>query len=310
MKRFLFLILALVALPAAAEPISAGLALASLYAGATMATLSTASMVVSGMMMAGGALSLIGNATGNAKLVKYGALISAAGGVGNLIAGAQSVASAATTAAAEEGAVAGAAGAEAGVGAGAEAGAGATSYPVSPHGGTPPLGDVGRFELMSGLEGQAPPLAAQGPQGLIDSAYADPSRARDVLASNTVQAPQAAQAAPQLHEPLIKQEAVNGISSPGTDRGLVDYLRQGSDFLNKNKEAAFIGGRMVQGAMDDKSRREAQQRAWDHEAAQRASYNQSIVDSTVPSMVNPRAVPARTTPPRVAPLVPQRTPGG
>lgn len=67
------------------EPVSAVLAIGSMVAGygaATAAGATMAAMVLGGMAMAGGALSLVGNVTGNAKLQKFGSIVGLVGGAG------------------------------------------------------------------------------------------------------------------------------------------------------------------------------------------------------------------------------------
>jgi hypothetical protein len=67
------------------EPVSAVLAIGSMVAGygaATAAGATLGAMVLGGMAMAGGALSLVGNVTGNAKLQKFGSIVGLIGSGG------------------------------------------------------------------------------------------------------------------------------------------------------------------------------------------------------------------------------------
>ena len=329
MKKFLFVFLALLAAPAMADPVSAGFAIYSIYAGATAVAVTTAEMVVAGMMVAGGAMSLVGNVTGNQNLMKYGGIVSAVGGIGNMVNGAGSVASAA-----EEGG-----GMQ--LGAGPE-GAGAVSSGVS--GGSALPTDLPPDVVAPAVDTGAPQ------QGLIDSAYNDPSRALDVPGAQTpeaqaysdpsramdtptaeaysdsslgqdvtqnatqgtsIQANATQGTTPTQQDPLRVQETRAGVagsdgSAPDVASGGKDldhYLRQGTKFLRDNKEVTQIGGKMIQGAMDDKNRREAQQRIWDQEAQLRAQYNQSVAGSRVGQTFNRNVALG----PRVP--APQPTPG-
>lgn len=312
MKKFLFLILALIAAPALADPVSAGFAIYSIYAGATMAT-----SVIAGMMVIGGVAALAGNIGGDKNLQKYGGLVSAMGGIGNALAGAGEVASVATIA--EEGGGA-QLGAEGALGAGPGDGS-ALASPVSPGGDVTTAGLEAPPELAGG---EAAPATLETNKGLIDSAYEDPSRALDMTQNAMPGSSEAVTGAPppsgdaaqatqatQAQNPLRVQEAANGV--PGAapaEKGLADYLRMGSDFMKQNKELVNIGGKMVEGAFTAKNKQEQQQAIWDEEARRRAAYSDSVAKSVVPYGVNAKTNVNAVTPQnpvRYAP--PQKPPG-
>lgn len=330
MKLFVLLSLALFAGAASAEPVSAGIALYGMYAGAAGAAALVAgevvaSTVLAGMMFAGGALSLAGNVTGNKTLSKYGALVSLAGGIGNIAVGAKEVAGQAVL---EEGGGAqlGAGGAQ---GAGPAAASAASTAPGAEASVVNPAGAV----ETTGLTADTVAPNTQQPQGLIDGAAAAP--APEVPAPGAAEtanggldlgqatsgpaAPETPTVAanadmgmPADQNPLRVQESNAGIigaNNEAAPKGVADYLKMGTDFIKQNKEIANVGGKIVQGAFDAKSKQQQQQALWDEESRKRAQYNQSVAGSTVPYGVNPKTNVNNVAPQNPVRYVPQR-PGG
>ena len=321
MKILFILFLALFASAASAEPVSAGIAIYGMYAGAAGAAALVAgevvaSTVLAGMMFAGGALSLAGQVTGNKTLSKYGALVSLAGGIGNLAVGAKEVAGQAVL---EEGG-----GAQ--LGAGGAGGAGpAASAPApvtAPGAETSPVNPAGAAET-TGLTNatvapntQQPPGLVDGAQSATDSPFPDqaPSAAATPQAdpSQAAQASQADLGMPADQNPLRVQEKNLGIVGSDNEvapKGVADYLRMGTDFIKQNKEIANVGGKIIQGAFDAKAKQQQQQSVWDEEARGRARYNQSVAGSQVNYGVNPKVNVNNVTPQNPVRYTPQR-PGG
>lgn len=330
MKLFILLFLALFAGAASAEPVSAGIAIYGMYAGAAGAAALVAgnvvaSTVLAGMMFAGGALSLAGQITGNKTLSKYGGLISLAGGIGNIAVGAKEVAGQAVL---EEGG-----GAQLGAGGAEGAGPAAAGATATAPGAEVSAVNPGGAVETTGLTADTVAPNTQQPQGLVDGAAAAP--APEVPAPGAAEAanggldlgqatsgpaaPETAATAssadmgmPANQNPLRVQESNAGIigaNNEAAPKGVADYLRMGTDFITKNKEIANVGGKIVQGAFDAKAKQAAQQSVWDEENRKRAQYNQSVAGSTVPYGVNPKVNVNNVAPQNPVRYAPQR-PGG
>lgn len=181
------------------EPVSAVLAIGSIVAGygaATAAGATMAAMVLGGMAMAGGALSLVGNVTGNAKLQKFGSIVGLVGGagiaLGNLGAFALTDAAAASAAPA--------------------AGAAAEAATVNPAADASAVGS--QAPVQNGVQVDAAPAP---------EAVAQPT----VLDSPTIEAP----SAPAIDAPTIQAPASDLIQAPGTQSGQWMIDDQGSRYL-------------------------------------------------------------------------------
>lgn len=287
-KVFLSLALLAAAGSATAMPVVIPVVAAYFAAGAfTAAAVGSMAAVYAGMAFAGAALSVIGTITERPKLVKFGSILGLAGGVGSLVS--KGLETAATNAA-QQTAMAEAADTAAGMVPGGSA--------AAPELANTAVDSTG--QLAQGAPTSAPPIEAN--QGLIDSAYADPSQSLDVVNPTAAQASpvtpsgdaaQATQATQATQPGSMPPNA--GPQEPGLD--LKDYLSKGADFLSKNKTLVEVGGKMIQGASQEKSLQDRQQAVWDEEARRRASYNTSVSASRVPQFrprtaVQPVATPA------------------
>lgn len=222
-------LLALFTGSASAEPISAILSVATMVGaagGAAGFSLATAfSSLASGLAFTGGALSLLGNVTGNKTLTKLG-VVAGVAGLGTALFNATGAA--ATGAAATD-----------------AAGAGQLAETA----GSAPLAE-GAGAAGAGAAGAE---AAGG--GLIDAAGSGiaPSAAPSAFATAAPDAfpgsmPADAGFTPGGAAPTGAAPAAQVGAGSGGGGGLVDSVGKGLDWLNKNKGVAQIGAGLIQGA--------------------------------------------------------------
>lgn len=221
-------LLALFTGSASAEPISAILSVATMVGaagGAAGFSLATAfSSLASGLAFTGGALSLLGNVTGNKTLTKLG-VVAGVAGLGTALFNATGAA--ATGAAATD-----------------AAGAGQLAETA----GSAPLAE------SAGAAGAGAAGAEAAGGGLIDAAGSGiaPSTAPSAFATAAPDAfpgsmPSDAGFAPGGAPPAGAAPAAQ-VGSGGGGGGLVDSVGKGLDWLNKNKGVAQIGAGLIQGA--------------------------------------------------------------
>lgn len=193
------------------EPVSAVLAIGSMVAGygaATAAGATMAAMVLGGMAMAGGALSLVGNVTGNAKLQKFGSIVGMVGGAG-LTLGAMGAFSLTTTPAA-----------------GAAAGAGSTPTPEAPPAGS-------QAPVQNGVQTNAPPPMPEAPPPPAPNALDTPNPNAQALNTPTVnQAPPPPPTAELANSTNLAQAPAAAAGGQPTGQWMIDD--QGSRYFMPN----------------------------------------------------------------------------
>ena len=294
-KAFLFLALLAAASSATAMPVAIPVVAAYFAAGAFVAATTTAAAIFAGMAFAGAALTVMGTITESPKLVKFGGILGLAGGVGSIVSKGMETAA---MNAAQETAMAEAADTAAGMVPGGSA--------AAPELANTAVDSAG--QLAQGATAQPPPIEAN--RGLIDaqSPYNDPSRSLDVASSPAEQvaqtspvtssgdAAQAAQATPATPATPATQPGNMPPNGGPQELGVKDYLSKGSDFLRDNKTLVEVGGKMIQGASQEKSLQDRQQAQWDEEARRRAAYNASVSASRVPAFRPRTAVQPVVTP--------------
>lgn len=282
-----------IAIVAAVAEIGAG------YAAATAVGATIGSMVVGGMMMAGGALVVAGTVTGNAKLTQIGAIVGAVGSIGNLAMSAGEVAgSVAGSAAADDAAAssasfdssaltnpvqqtatdaagASAPAATAGVAdaAAAPAGAAGASDAVAPG----PIAAANNTAPLPGSQVSAlnpTPSSPASSASFDSSALTNPAPA---VQAPTVQAPGAPSAPSAPSAPTTG----GGISTPASatpvdpnvpaqqaGMTLWDQIKGGAsstmDWMNQNKEATKAGAGLVQAAMGSTAQQKLAQQQYQY----------------------------------------------
>lgn len=197
---------------AVAAPIIGGI-------GSIAAGIGATSMVVKGLMFAGGAMTLVGGLTGNRRLTQLGGIASLAGGVGGLAAGAFSGGSSAAGAANTS---------STGLSAAANSSGGITDMIAQGSGGLSSMGGAQGLQA-SGLGG-----AAGGSSGLIGNAMGAGSGLQ-VAGSGFGNAAGTA------------GSLVSRLS--GAAKGVGGFIRN-------NPELTKIGGEMLSGAMEGRAARE------------------------------------------------------
>lgn len=248
MKILLPLFLLLLAGPAAAEPISAGLIALGTAAGA-----GASAALVTGMMIAGTAISVVGTVTGSKKLTRFGQLLGLAGGVG----AAYSALTSAATGVATQGAAAAAATETAGAGAAAE------SFGVASGQATARGLEQAAPGMIDAAAGAAPAAAEASTPALrgVDAAMADAGAG----ATNTAAA----------------------ASSPVSE-ALSQASKHVGSFLKDNKELVKLGSDMIGGMVNRASQEDAFAARIAREDQLRADYNAGIQSgSSIPFRVNP-----------------------
>lgn len=249
-------LLALFTGSASAEPISAILSVATMVGaagGAAGFSLATAfSSLASGLAFTGGALSLLGNVTGNKTLTKLG-VVAGVAGLGTALFNATGAA--ATGAAATD-----------------AAGAGQLAETA----GSAPLAEGAGAAGAAGA-GAAGAEAAGG--GLIDAASSGiaPSAAPSAFATAAPDAfpgsmPADAGFSPGGAPPAGAAPAVQA----GSGGGLVDSVGKGLDWLNKNKGVAQIGAGLIQGAATAYGQMSAQDAEMGYYDRLRRKFSESI----------------------------------
>lgn len=218
-------VLAFFAGPAFADPVSAIVAVVTMYGTAATATTS----LLAGLAFAGSAVSLIGNVTGNTKLARIGGVVAAGAGIASW---AQSLSGAA--------AGAGGAGAEAGAAAGANAARTGTEVAG--------IADSGALaQTPAGIEGAAAlnnpsayvaPAAEAG--GFANNASAFTAGAEQAGNTGVGGAPSGVASANLAGTPAVPQSNVGGIR---------DALSKVGTFVKQNKEVIDLGAGLVKGAM-------------------------------------------------------------
>ena len=246
MKLLFALFLLLFAGAASAEPISAGLIALGTAAGA-----GAGAALMTGLMVAGTAISVVGTVTGSKKLSRFGALVSLAGGIGAgyqalTAAGTQVAESSAATAALSQTPVAGEAAVATGV---------SGSDVVA----------RGLEEAAPGLVNQAAGAAAPAAVEAAAPAITNPLDAR--LAAGTAATPASL--------------------SPVAD-ALATASKHVGSFLKENKELVKLGAGAIDGAMRGRAASDLQAADWAREDQRRADYNAGIQSgSNVPFRVQP-----------------------
>lgn len=216
-------LLAFLANSAHADPVSAVIAVATMV-GSAGAIAATATGILAGISFAGAAVSLIGNVTGNKKLMKIGAIASAGAGLASLATSALNAGTGAANAAQET---------------------------------------FRAAELADTANVSAAADAASGASGAASTAAAE-TAAADVgrnVGRNVAQNGTAASAAPAAPAAAATTEAVapavtetGGQVTKGTAFG--DAAKRAGSFIRDNKELVNLGGGLVKGAMEYKSVRD------------------------------------------------------
>jgi len=252
------------------EPVSAILAIGSMVAGygaATAAGATLGAMVLGGMAMAGGALSLIGNVSGNAKLQKFGAIVGLIGSGGLAL---SNLAQAGATTAVGEAAAgeAAKAGAETAAAAGGEAAASTAASTAAEAAAAPAAASTPQAlqtaNLTAPLEapvtaapsinapvvevpGVAPPV---GPEVVMPPS-AGPAMSFDSF-GNPV--PAGSPAALSADPSGLAQAQLDLNTAAAQPKGLIDSVKGfGSDLMNftkTNPMGAYVAAQAVGGAAD------------------------------------------------------------
>lgn len=257
-------LLAAFAGPAAAEPISAILSVATMVGaagGAAGFSLATAfSSVASGLAFAGGALSLVGNITGNKTLTKIGAVAGLAGLGTSLFNSAAQAGGAAAS------------------GAGATDAAGAGQLAET----------AGAAPLAADAAGAAGAADAAG-GGLIDAASSSSAfsvGSPEVFPGNMPEGV-GFSGGPTVQSPLPSAQ-------PAPAGGLIDRmgegLGKGVDWLNKSKGVAQIGAGLIQGAAAGYGQMAAQDAEMSYYDRLRRKFSASVAGMQTGGLViNPHA---------------------
>lgn len=216
-------------MPAAVPILAGGLSIAGGFAAS--------SMVVKGLMIAGGAMSVIGGVTGNRKLTQIGSIVSLAGGIGGLASGAF------------KGALGGASGTTStGTTALAQGGGAIPDMLSAPVGSQAFMQGTGQAiggNLTGGLAS-----AGGGTGGLLGNAMNSVSGMVNLANSA---APALSGAASTFGAAPVQMGGGSALS------GLRDNLKNVGGFIKDNKELIDIGGRMISGAADAHSAKKLQQ---------------------------------------------------
>jgi hypothetical protein len=231
--------------------------------GAALATVGAGSALLGGIMVAGSALTTIGMVTGNAKLTKVGGLLSLAGGVGALASGAfnavsdqvaQQAASQAGTEAASQGLLHDAMGTVATESAVASA--------------VPGTGDI------SAMFPPAMERAGVGSmQGLVENQL--PGAALDPVQQAT--------------QAVVKNPVKSLIDAgkPAQEMGVLDKVKAGVDWMEKNPTVTKLGAGILGGAMEQKANKEwlqeKQRLEEEADARKRARFNDSLKGLQMPT---------------------------
>lgn len=250
MKLLLAIFLFLFAGAASAEPISAGLIALGTAAGA-----GAGAALMTGLMVAGTAISVVGTVTGSKKLSRFGALVSLAGGIG---AGYQALTAAASNVAESSAATA------------------ALSQ-------TPVAGEAAVASGVSGGEAVARGLEEAVPGLVNQAAGAAPAVAEAA-------APAAAETASSGMQSAFRTAEItaqNASASPVAD-ALATASKHVGSFLKNNKELVQLGAGAINGAMNRSAAAEGREAEWAREDQRRADYNAGIQSgSSVPFRVQP-----------------------
>ena len=212
-------LLAFLANSAHADPVSAVIAVATMV-GSAGAIAATATGILAGISFAGAAVSLIGNVSGNKKLMKIGAIASAGAGLASLATSALNAGTGAANAAQET----------------FRAAELADTANVS-----------AAADAASGASGAASTAAAE-------TAAADVGRnvAQNGTAASAAPATPAAAATTEAVAPAVAE--TGGQVTKGTAFG--DAAKRAGSFIRDNKELVNLGGGLVKGAMEYKSVRD------------------------------------------------------
>lgn len=212
-------LLAFLANSAHADPVSAVIAVATMV-GSASAIAATATGILAGISFAGAAVSLIGNVSGNKKLMKIGAIASAGAGLASLATSALNAGTGAANAAQET----------------FRAAELADTANVS-----------AAADAASGASGAASTAAAE-------TAAADAGRnvAQNGTAASAAPAAPAAAATTEAVAPAVAE--TGGQVTKGTAFG--DAAKRAGSFIRDNKELVNLGGGLVKGAMEYKSVRD------------------------------------------------------
>lgn len=202
-----------------ADPVSAVIAVATMV-GSAGAIAATATGILAGISFAGAAVSLIGNVSGNKKLMKIGAIASAGAGLASLATSALNAGTGAANAAQETFRAAELAD-TANVSAAADAASGASGV-TSTAAAETAAADVGRNVAQNGTAASAAPATP------------------------------AAAATTEAVAPAVAE--TGGQVTKGTAFG--DAAKRAGSFIRDNKELVNLGGGLVKGAMEYKSVRD------------------------------------------------------
>lgn len=247
-KLLVFLSLLATSASAAADPISAIASIATIVgSGATVAGIAAGAIsLTQGLMVAGGALGLVGAVTKNKKLQTLGGVLGLAGGFGQL-------AGKLTSAASATGEV---------VGAGAEQ-LGQTAGAAAP-----------AEQIAAEVGNQAANAAADA---ATDVATADMNSINEAMASaNSASGPAAAQGVAEA--PGFRPSQNYGPGASGG--GLADAAKTVGSVIRDNKELVNLGSGLIKGAMEGRAANSALDRrdAFERESQARFSASVSGID--------------------------------
>lgn len=247
---------------------------AAFTASAGMTAIAAGSTLVGGLMVAGGAMTALGAVTGNKKLSMLGGVLGLAGGIGGMASGTwEKVAndvfsqSSASNALAQT-PVDTAAGAAAGAG----GGEGLISSIAPETGGLATTSMAAQPSPLQSLYGtdlgaSAMPRFDVG-QGLVGGEL---TGATPFNAGGFSGTPITAQV-PQAPAPLWQKAA----------QSAWDTIKGAPQWIKGNKELAYLGGGLIQGAAQAYSQRQAQQAQQDAERDSADRYNESVLGLKVP----------------------------
>lgn len=271
-----------IALVGAAASVSAGLG--AIAAAGGMAAMSFGAALAAGASIAGGIMTGLGAVTGNKKLLKIGAIVGLAGGIGTAMSGASSAASSGLGQAVDA-----TGGLETATSFGANELAAATT-------GSGPLDFGGSFtspvQPSSGIIGQqiAPPGSAESYFGEVPMAEA--GQVADPTAATQLPSAQAAtqQVAAAAQQGGIQSASITGAATPQANNALGGYLdklkgagKGALDYVTnpKNAQIVKVGGGLVQGAMGSYQKQAEYEQALAQREADRQRYNRSILGSYI-----------------------------
>lgn len=247
------------------------------YGMLTVAGASVGTMIAGGAMLAGSALSIIGQVTGSQKLQKFGGILSLAGGVGALATGGWQ---ALGSQIAGESAIADVAG----------GGSGISSIGAEQMGAQAIEGAAAMDPLQAANMGAGTPASA--PSGMLSKAMGSAQPAADMVTGN----------------------AASATGAP-TVPGGTSRLSTLGKWVKDNKELVNVGGGLLSGAMGRNDKQDLLQQQRDYQLQDRSSLNASVQGAAgAMPVVDPNAQPFNTQPQDPSrfrtPVIPQRKYGG